>query len=354
MAASAGPANAPSWAVGQLLRAIVDSRTPDGVITLRLGAQLLEGRSDLPLRPGQTLTLQVTQTGTPVVLRIVPESTAGTDGINRALRQVLPRQGEIQPLLDGLAGAARAPGPLPPAVAASAGRLLSRLPDIQTLVVPGELKQALRDAGVFLEAHLARDSAVPARDFKAMLLQLQDILRNAATAPERHVPPGSIPPALNDLDTQAIAALQHRTDAALARVIMNQIDSLSRDASATTPLVVELPLRWNDQPAVLRLHIEPDDAARREENAVPGWSVWLSFEPGDLGPVHCRLQLRGEQVSAAFWAEHEATTALLRENIERLGSGFQQEGLTPQHLRCQTGRPPLPAPRRHDILDERA
>ncbi len=353
LAAPAGTAKPPNWTVGQLLQAIVDSQSSDGIVTLRLGSQLLEGRSDLPLRPGQTLTLQVAQTGTPAVLRIVPDTTAA-GSINRALRQALPRQGEIQPLLDSLLGATRTPGPLPPAVAAFADRLLSRLPDIQTLTVPGELKQALRDAGLFLEAHLARDSAAPERDFKALLLQLQGILRNVSSTPERNNLPGNIPPAPDSADAQTTAALQHRTDAALARLVMNQIDSLPRDGAATMPLVVELPLRWNDRPAMLRLHIEPDDVARREEKAIPGWSVWLSLEPGDLGPVHCRLQLRGEQVSAAFWAERETTAALFQENLGKLETGFQQDGLTPRHLHCQTGKPLLPAPRRHDILDERA
>lgn len=354
LAASAGPAKTADWATGQLLRAIVDSQSPGGTVTLRLGTQLLEGRSDLPLRPGQILTLQVTQTGTPVALRIVPETATGTVSINRALRQALPRQGEIQPLLDGLVGTARAPGPLPLAVAAFANRLLSRLPDIQTLAAPGELKQALHDSGLFLEAHLARNNAAPERDLKAMLLQLQGILRNTTVAPDRHDPSGNIPPTQDNADAQTVAALQHRTDAALARVVMNQIDSLPRNASATTPLVVELPLRWNDQPGMLRLQIEPDDAARHQENTTPGWSVWLSFEPGDLGPVHCRLQLRGEQVSATFWAEREATADLFQENLGKLESGFQHDGLTPQLLRCHTGKPPLPTPRRSDILDERA
>jgi len=264
-AASAGPAKTADWATGQLLRAIVDSQSPDGTVTLRLGTQLLEGRSDLPLRPGQSLTLQVTQTGTPLVLRIVPEAATapapmtgraneasrdtvsargprlgpiaetatGTDGINRALRQALPRQGEIQPLLDGLVGAARgAPGSLlPPAVAAFANRLLSRLPDIQTLVAPGALKQALRDSGLFLEAHLARNSAAPERDLKAMLLRLQGMLRNVAVTPDRHDATGNSPPT-PDGDTPAVVALQQRTDAALARIVMNQIDSLPRDTSA--------------------------------------------------------------------------------------------------------------------------
>lgn len=354
VSAGGAAATMSDWRVGQLLQATVDSLSPDGAITLRLGTQLLEGRSNLPLRPGQTLTLQVTQTGTPVALRIVSDAAAGADSINRALRQVLPRQGEIRPLLDGLTGAVRAPGSLPPAVAAFANRLLSSLPDIQTLVVPGELKQALHDSGLFLEAHLARDSAAPERDLKAMLLQLQGMLRNVAATPVRHDLPSSVSPTPDDADTQTATALQHRTDAALARVVMNQIDSLPRDASATAPLVVELPLRWNDQPAMLRLHIEPNDMARHEKNATPGWSVWLSLEPGDLGPVHCRLQLRGEQVSATFWAEREATADLFQENLGKLESGFQHDGLTPQLLRCHTGRPPLPTLRRSDILDERA
>lgn len=343
-----------TWKVGQLLQAIVDARLPDGTVTLRVGTLLIEGHSDLPLRPGQLLALQVAQSGSPTVLRIVPETAAETDGINRALRQALPRQGQIQPLLDALAGLTRGPGPPSPALATLAGRLLSRLPDIQTLTVPGEFKQALRDSGAFLEARLARGDA-PASDFKAMLLQLQALLRDApsSAAAPRDIPE-DIPSSPDGTEPPPVVALRHGIDAALARLVVNQIDSLPRDTSMAAPLVIELPLWWNGRPGMLRMRIEPDDAARHEENAAPGWSVWLSLEPGELGPVHCRLQLRGEQVSAGFWAERETTAALFRENLGKLESGFQQEGLTPRHMHCQAGKPPLPTPRHRDILDERA
>jgi hypothetical protein len=350
-------ATASSWTVGRLLRAVVEARSPEGAVTLRVGGFLLEARSELPLRPGQSLTLQVAAGGPLTVLRVVPEATtdtAETDAINRALRQALPRQGEIRPLLDALAGLTRAPGLLPPAATALADRLLSNLPPVQTLTDASALKQAMLDSGQFLEARLARGDAAPTRDLKAMLLQLQTLLRDAPSAPARGDAPGNIPPAA-DTEGAAIAGLQQCTEAALARLVLNQIDSLPRDASAATPLVVELPLRWGERPGVLRLHIEPDDAARRETRAAPGWTVWLSLEPGDLGPVHCRLQLSGECVSTAFWAEREATAALLRDNLDELQAGLQREGLTPGHLHCQAGTPPQaarPAPRA--VLDERA
>lgn len=343
-----------SWAVGQILQVTVEARSPAGVLTLRLGNTILEARSELPAAPGQALTLQVASAGNPVVLRVVAPSAADT-AIQQALRELLPRQGELEPLLNTLAGLARTPGALPAPLAALIRQFLDRLPEAQTLATPAGLRQALHDSGMFLEARLARATEPPPQDFKALLLQLQALLR-APKQTEAHADaPDTAAVAAGEAEAAVLPRLQQETEAALARVTLNQIGSLPHEAAPSSVLFAELPLQYDGRPGVLRMQVEPD-AHRQDGRTAPSWTAWLSFEPGDLGPVHCRLSAQQERVSASFWAERAATASLFQTNLGMLETGLQQAGMLPGLLRCQAGPPPLPAPpaRHRTIVDERA
>jgi hypothetical protein len=86
------------------------------------------------------------------------------------------------------------------------------------------------------------------------------------------------------------------------------------------------------------------------------WTVWLSFTPGDLGQVHCRLTVAGERVSANFWTERDTTAQLFQHHMSDLDAGLRRANLTPGRLDCQAGEPPR-APYPHlpsRLLDERA
>lgn len=339
-----------SWAVGQILQVTVEARSPAGVLTLRLGNTILEARSELPAAPGQALTLQVASAGNPVVLRVVAPSAADT-AIQQALRELLPRQGELEPLLNTLAGLARTPGALPAPLAALIRQFLDRLPEAQTLTTPAGLRQALHASGMFLEAQLAREAEPPPQDFKALLLQLQALLR----APKQTDAPDTATAAAGEAEAAVFPRLQQETEAALARVTLNQIGSLPHEAAPASVLLAELPLQYDGRPGVLRMQVEPD-AHRQDGHTVPSWTAWLSFEPGDLGPVHCRLSVQQERVSVSFWAERAATASLFQTNLGMLETGLQQAGMLPGLLHCQAGPPPLPAPpaRHRTIVDERA
>lgn len=343
-----------SWAVGQILQVTVEARSPAGVLTLRLGNTVLEARSELPAAPGQALTLQVASAGNPVVLRVVAPPAADT-AIQQALRELLPRQGELEPLLNTLAGLARTPGALPAPLAALIRQFLDRLPEAQTLATPAGLRQALHASGMFLEARLAREAEPPPQDFKALLLQLQALLRAPKQTEARADAPDTATAAAGEAEAAVLPRLQQETEAALARVTLNQIGSLPHEAAPASVLLAELPLQYDGRPGVLRMQVEPD-AHRQDGRTAPSWTAWLSFEPGDLGPVHCRLSVQQERVSASFWAERAATASLFQTNLGMLETGLQQAGMLPGLLHCQAGPPPLPAPpaRHRTIVDERA
>jgi hypothetical protein len=367
-----------AWTTGQILEATVVRQALDGAVTLRVGNQEVQARTGLNLAADQALTLQVAQSGTQTVLRILhvsdtapaPHPTTLTQAaaptpeatLTQAWRQVLPREGDLRPLLAQLASMAAGTQPeaLPGSVVAALKQFASRLPLLETLATPVGLKRAVNDSGLFLEARLAQaltDNTPPAlqNDLKANLLQLVVQLRALATPPPSTS--GATVTTVADLPSDpALPALLQQADAALARIEQNQLATLSGSPHATTLLAVDLPMRDSQHVGVLELSIEEQATGATGRETVMPWSVWLHFDFEQLGKVHARITLRGEEVSAALWAEHETTTALFQQHLATLEGALRHAGLVPTALHCQTGTPPRAeeAAPPSSLLDERA
>jgi len=227
-----------AWTTGQILQATVVRQALDGTVTLRVGSQEVQARTGLSLAADQPLTLQVAQSGTQTVLRVLHVNNAGpmphptvltqTSGptpeatLAQAWRQVLPREGDLRPLLAQLAGTpapaagGRSEAALPGPVAAALKQFAARLPSLEMLMTPAGLKRAVSDSGLFLEARLAQaltDNSAPAvqNDIKANLLRLVAQLRSLAASP----PPALTNPATLPESTVS-PTLLHQADAALA------------------------------------------------------------------------------------------------------------------------------------------
>lgn len=182
------------WQVGQQLQATV-ADTLAGKILLSIGNRQVISASSLPLEKGQQLTLQVRSLGEIPVLRI----TAGpaSNPLAQAVRNLIPQQDSMTPLLASLARLTQTAGaPVPPLIRELTRTLVRNLPDTTTVTRPDTLKTAIERSGLFLEQHLARQvnpSRVQAsnplpveaieKDFKANLLQLVERLRNWPGSP---------------------------------------------------------------------------------------------------------------------------------------------------------------------------
>ncbi|SFM39907.1 hook-length control protein FliK [Ectothiorhodospira mobilis] len=234
---------------GQILQArVLTSAQSGGDTLLRLGGTGVEARLPVPVRAGQSLTLQVTAVHPRLQLTLLPASTgqvsmdgpqAGTpattsppfstpqgpatgsllpagppggptSGAAHAplLRQWAPVQASQAPLmatlarLQGQESASMRQG-LPPAVRQAMEALWMNLPRVEGITTGPGLRRALLDSGLFLEARLARaaeDGKPPpvGRDLKGRLLSLARQLRSLppasrgggdAPAPTRQDPP---------------------------------------------------------------------------------------------------------------------------------------------------------------------
>jgi hypothetical protein len=368
-----------AWTTGQILQATVVRQALDGTVTLRVGNQEVQARTGLNLAADQALTLQVAQSGTQTVLRILhvsdtapaPHPTTLTQTaaptpeatLTQAWRQVLPREGDLRPLLAQLASMAAGTQPeaLPGSVVAALKQFASRLPLLETLATPTGLKRAVNDSGLFLEARLAQaltDNTPPAlqNDLKANLLQLVIQLRALVTPPPSTSGAAVTTATTGQSTDPALPALLQQADAALARIEQNQLATLSGSPHATTLLAVDLPMRDSQHVGVLELSIEEQATGATGRETVMPWSVWLHFDFEQLGKVHARITLRGEEVSAALWAERETTTALFQQHLATLEGALRHAGLVPAAVHCQTGTPPRAeeAAPPSSLLDERA
>lgn len=384
----ANPAAIKAWQVGQILSATVVGVSTPGSVTLRINHLLLAAQTTLALQTGQALKLEVVKGGDQPTLKIVPPpSPPDTQG--QALRQALPRQLPLAPLLANLTALANpaqaAQTPAGNEVAQLARQVMEGLSGRGDIAQGAGLKQAVRNSGVFLEARLAAaltsGAPLPAGDLKAGLLRLLAGLRGQTTdtgtpgerAPSRlsglglgqAAPPPSrgglpqaqaaAPPGLAGAGVSGASELLQQTEGALARLQLSQLASLPTEQPPQRLWTLELPVLHEQRTDLFQLRIEEEATGGAPGNAAP-WSVMLAFHLPSLGPVHARILLNGPQVSATLWAEQAGTAALFNAQLEELRTGLQRAGMQVGRIACTEGTPGPPAkPADHTpLVDTRA
>lgn len=160
------------------LQAVVARLSADGLATLRIGEGKIDVKTPLPLLIGQKLTVNLLKEGDGHRLIVSPQDLR-RGLISHALRNDLPRQTPLGPVLANIGHAARAaPGQtaLPPQVADAIRQIYNQLPTPRSLNDASGLRSALQNSGMFMESGLARAAAGggsnPGADLKTQFLRL--------------------------------------------------------------------------------------------------------------------------------------------------------------------------------------
>jgi len=365
-----------------------------GSVSLRIDNVVVQGQTRLPLAPGQALDLQLARGGDKPVLRVLA-SASPTDTIAQALRIALPRADGLSGLLKNLGTiaqpSAQTAKTLPEPVVQAARQLFQSLPGKDQVATAEGLKQAMLNSGNFLETKLARavlaqhqqtgagesigaaSRGLLAADFKGGLVRILVSLLSAlqsggvrapTNASDKEAPPLFLSPqALRNIShpgqanpqqgqateqsaLRALLELMRHIDSGLARVQLNQINSLPTEDRANAGLTLELPIRHGEQAEVIQLRITRDAQSDAEDPNAPGqWCATLAFELETLGAVRARVTVAGQLVSTDLWAEREATVELFNGHLDTLNKGLVEAGLVVGRLGCQLGTPPEPPPR---------
>lgn len=280
----------------------------------------------------------VPRADTPPVRR---QSSDPSDVLARAWRAALPRQAPLAHLATVIAAhACRARVP-DGRLAAAARQLLDDIPALSALAWPDALRQAVCNAGLFLEARLAAGERGLETDLKAQCLRLAVWARRgllSATAAAEAA--GDEAQAKEDM----AKILQH-AEAALARIQCNQLATLASSGGEGMPAAwfIELPVRDRDSYGTLRLRLVAEERDTVKAATTPAaWNVALDLDLASLGPIHVRIQVHGERAGVVFWAQRASTVERLRAHLQALRTELHEAGLEAGILDCHDGPPPSP------------
>ena len=230
-------ATAHSLQVGQMLKAVVVESLQNSV-KLRVDNTLLQAPTNKQHQKGELLTLTVMRAGDKPLLRVAPpllpalqQPQPAQSTQSAAIKVLLPNQAPLTPLLANLAAISQLKtqlaAPLTSEISNSVKKLIENLALADKIGDPKELQRALNNSGILLEKKLAnlqppvnsnkmaRGSSPSAnalgsnaaqaqaltQDFKANLLQLLDVLRQA---PGGQNNPSKIPLPLSTTQTSIV------------------------------------------------------------------------------------------------------------------------------------------------------
>lgn len=366
------------WQAGQIIQALVTEMPRQRETVLTIAGQQVAIKTQLPVQAGQTLKLEVVHPGAPAALRVM-NTVAPVENIGQAMRLTLPQQIPLPNVLANIAAAAEASPKLAPelpqAIVDLARQIMNRLPTPSTAATAEGLRQAVEQSGVFFENKLAHSiqSGAPLpplnTDLKGGLLSLLSTLftllrgqslPSPATTTPAATPQPTIPPPLPNMPPQpqarahptltpqltgqqAMLELLRHVEGGVARVQLSQLASSQPEEDGRRAWLIELPLRNGDYVDVLQLRIERDKDSGDKQRPAP-WTVNLAFDLENLGPVHARVTLAAGAVSAVFWTQNEATTALFKQHLHDLHTRLRDAGLTVGNLAAHRGSPPQAEP----------
>lgn len=375
--------------IGQTVRAQVLQGTPPeqggGRALLLIGRAALSVRAQTPLQAGSTLTLRVTELGSRIGLQVV-ERARVESSLPRAeplLRRLVPQQAGAGPLYNTVAARPAPPGTSSQLQAAWQG-LRQAMPKTETATQPQGLKQAIRDSGVFLEAKLMNGGPQPSLqgDLKAAALRLLSALvrqppgtampqpgQRPSPLPVQSPPPPigqAVPvpqprvPVPAEMMSTALQfdSLRQMLESAVARMNLHQlVNSGAHQPEGTQSWLLEVPIQDGEGVDILHLRIRDEERQDGRDGAPERvWSVELALDLPGLGPLRARIQLLGESVSTAFWAEDEATAGRIDRELPRLRAALEARELEVAAMSASAGAPDEIAPGGSDggLLDTRA
>lgn len=158
---------------------------------------------------------------------------------------------------------------------------------------------------------------------------------------------------IKTLRTQLIALLQQHAYQAVAKIQIQQLQSLQPQTTQSTDYPqqswqIEIPIRYQHDIHPLQMQIErywiddKEKSTEQKREKVKQWRIMLNFDLPIVGHFYAQLIWFNQQLNATLWAEKIDTLKLAKEKMENLRTKLQQEGITVTQLDCLPGAPNKP------------
>lgn len=131
--------------------------------------------------------------------------------------------------------------------------------------------------------------------------------------------------------------LAQQTEGALARVTSTQLLNTESARTDAPVWLVEIPLRQEDRPELLRLRFERE--AAETEHSPARWSVEIAMDLGAAGQLHARISLQQRRCTVQLRSESPQLIEALNRDAHALTAALQAEGLLIERVICLHGAP---------------
>ncbi len=310
--------------------------------SLKLDRSQIQIDDHLRLKTGNTLLFRFDPKKADII-QAPADKTDTKQSIQQALRTFLPRQQPSPVVLETLMkhiDQISQRRSVPEALKTIARQILSDLPKTNRLVQPKLLKQSVEQSGIFLESKLTLASDMESlsfrNDFKAKLLHLLDQIEQRQIADKTAQ--------LADPDRDLIRQIQQKTSQALARIVVDQLQSLPREEGNKQVWLLEIPFLNQDKPDKVRLEIERQPERDKSEKEGSRWSVNITVTPPGLGTIYCKIVCLDQVVSTRFWSESATTAEKISRFLDVLKQQLEDKGLTTGMMTAEQGKPETQAP----------
>jgi hypothetical protein len=151
--------------------------------------------------------------------------------------------------------------------------------------------------------------------------------------------------------TDLARALSGQVSNAIARISLGQFASLPDPTSGpqgastaardeTSSWLFEIPIMVARGVSIAQFEIDQvHERMAGAEAAGPAWRVQFSLDVNELGPVHARLVLGGQQIAVGLWAEAPSGIATVSSLVPLLRRRLEEAGLTVAEIHFAAGRP---------------
>ena len=372
------------WQIGQVLNAIVVSSSDAGEPVLKIDGQTLKASSPQQLKEGELLKVQVLDTSSRPLLKLIAHTKPATltERLEFQLRQDLPRQQKLSLVTNKLLQISNniplqntsneVPGRLSHQIDETV-RLLPRLIDLTKLA---GLKKAIADSGLFMESKILQSLSQPmppagklpspvlTSDLKAGLLRLENVVTQELKGrPERNQADIQAPRARNEnipvkmVSEQTItqpesdnrvelAALKTVLNSAVAKIQVNQGQTIISHEQSTPQWIIDLPFTDNKRAGLLELLIGRESVDPAADNQDKAWSVRLQLDLRSLGKVTIMLKLKQGHLNSIIWAEQESSNTKIKTQLGKLNQDLHNAGF---HSVSLQQRPLAPEQANRDI-----
>jgi len=345
----ASPATIKNWIAGQILEATVLKQLSANSALLKIAQAQITAITDRPLPAETKLQLRVIRAGDQPVLQILNQPRSTTEIKLSALRQIVPKQTPLDEVFSNLRMILSEKEALPPEVLRVLQSLNNGILSRRELINPKSVKKALMESGIFLESNLGKntDKSIlpsPVDDLKARLLRLTAILGNEPPRTpirnSRQKQGISNSPLMSLLSAKSLPEELHKqVDSALARIQLNQLNSLQGSDHNHQAFLMEVPVRDKEGIDVFSFKITEEEK-RKEDRSTSGlWSIKLSFNLNRLGTIHAKLVLGGEQIKASLWADEQETFELIQNHLDLLRQRLTDVDFIDPKVMCFRGNP---------------